>query len=61
MYVNTSALYFSQSAFEAVQRACTREPAPGCKRKPHDANLTAVHHKLRKLGLGVEAENGLPE
>ena len=35
---------------EAVQHACERLK-PGTKRKPHDTSMSAVHQKLRKLGL----------
>ena len=52
-------LQLDRPMIEAVQRACEREPAPGCKRKPHDASLSTVHAKLRKLGLGM-GEAGLP-
>ena len=35
---------------DAVQHACDRVK-PGTKRKPHDTSMSAVHLKLRKLGL----------
>ena len=35
---------------EAVTHACDRLK-PGTKRKPHDTSMSAVHQKLRKLGL----------
>ena len=35
---------------DAVQHACDRLK-PGTKRKPHDTSMSAMHQKLRKLGL----------